>query len=59
MIDAKVFSRKGVEKDERAKSIEDREVSRLTKDRDDEVNIVKTTAYNKAEKILVGKEIRR
>ena len=56
VIDAKVFSRKGVEKDERAKSIEDREVSRLMKDRDDEVNIVKTTAYNKAEKILVGKK---
>src|SRR3972149_4727199 len=56
VIDAKVFSRKGVEKDERAKSIEDREVSRLTKDRDDEVNIVKTTAYNKAEKLLVGKK---
>ena len=28
VIDAKVFSRKGVEKDERSKSIEDKEVAR-------------------------------
>ncbi len=56
VIDARVFSRKGVEKDERAKSIEDKEMARLLKDRDDEVNIVETTAYNRMEKILVGKK---
>ena len=56
VIDAKVFSRKGAEKDERTKSIEDVEMSRLLKDRDDELVIVKTSAYNRAQKILVGKK---
>src|SRR3990172_7707074 len=56
VIDARVFSRKGTEKDERAKFIEDREVGRLLKDRDDEIQIVKTTAYGRAEKVLAGKK---
>ncbi|MBI5599833.1 MAG: DNA-directed RNA polymerase subunit beta [Deltaproteobacteria bacterium] len=56
VIDARVFSRKGIEKDERAKSIEDKEMGRLLKDRDDEITIVKTTAYNRIEKILIGKK---
>ncbi|HLE08749.1 MAG TPA: DNA-directed RNA polymerase subunit beta, partial [Thermodesulfobacteriota bacterium] len=56
VIDARVFSRKGTEKDERAKFIEDREVGRLLKDRDDEIQIVKTTAYGRAEKVLTGKK---
>ncbi|MBI5559972.1 MAG: DNA-directed RNA polymerase subunit beta [Deltaproteobacteria bacterium] len=56
VIDARVFSRKGIEKDDRAKSIEDREMARLLKDRDDEINIVKATAYGRAEKVLTGKK---
>jgi DNA-directed RNA polymerase subunit beta len=56
VIDAKVFSRKGVEKDERAKSIEDREISRLLKDREDEIGIVKESTYRRIEKLLVGKK---
>ena len=56
VIDAKVFSRKGVEKDERAKSIEDREVARLLKDRDDEINIVMSNTYGRVESLLVGKK---
>ncbi|MBI1911273.1 MAG: DNA-directed RNA polymerase subunit beta [Deltaproteobacteria bacterium] len=56
VIDAKVFSRKGAEKDERSKSIEDKEVSRLTKDREDEINIVKESAYNRVYKLLIDKK---
>jgi DNA-directed RNA polymerase subunit beta len=56
VIDAKVFSRKGTEKDERSKSIEDKELTRLQKDRDDEIGVVKTGAFNKIQKILVGKK---
>ena len=56
VIDAKVFSRKGSEKDERSKSIEDKEVSRLFKDREDEINIVRSAAYNRIQKLIVGKK---
>ena len=56
VIDAKVFSRKGSEKDERSKSIEDKEVSRLFKDREDEINIVRSAADNRIQKLVVGKK---
>jgi DNA-directed RNA polymerase subunit beta len=56
VIDAKVFSRKGVEKDDRAKSIEDKEISRLHKDREDEISIVKESTYSRIEKLLTGKK---
>ena len=56
IIDAKVFSRKGAEKDERSRSIEDRETARLMKDREDEMNIVKETAYGRVRKLLINKK---
>ncbi|WKZ33701.1 MAG: DNA-directed RNA polymerase subunit beta [Thermodesulfobacteriota bacterium] len=56
VIDAKVFSRKGAEKDERSKSIEDREVSRLAKDREDEIGIVKESIYSRVRKLLLNKK---
>jgi DNA-directed RNA polymerase subunit beta len=40
VVDVKVFSRKGIEKDVRAKSIEDEEVARLRKDFEDEITII-------------------
>lgn len=55
IIDAKVFSRKGIEKDERAQSIEDDEVSRLLKDQEDEVAIIKRNAVDEMEKLLAGR----
>jgi DNA-directed RNA polymerase subunit beta len=54
VIDAKVFSRKGVDKDERTKSIEDEEMARLLKDQRDEIKIIKKSAVNKLERLLVG-----
>lgn len=56
VIDAKVFSRKGIEKDERAKSIEDREISRLRKDEEDEIRIVKANTYKRIKKLILGKK---
>ncbi len=56
VIDAKVFSRKGAEKDERSRSIEDREMARLMKDRDDEIGIVRGSAFNRARKLLLNKK---
>ena len=41
VIDAKVFSRKGVDKDERSLLIEDLEIERLQQDKDDELRSLK------------------
>ena len=55
VIDAKVFSRKGVEKDERALAIDEFEARRLTRDMDDEINCLKKGVRNGLAEILVGK----
>ncbi|MCB2180707.1 MAG: DNA-directed RNA polymerase subunit beta [Desulfobulbaceae bacterium] len=52
VIDAKVFSRKGVEKDERTLTIEEAEVSRLERDRDDEINCLRKAIKNGLADIL-------
>lgn len=57
VIDARVFSRKGIEKDERAQSIEDQEVNRLLKDQEDEIQIIKKNTLDTLEKLLVGKAL--
>ncbi|MBI5682481.1 MAG: DNA-directed RNA polymerase subunit beta [Deltaproteobacteria bacterium] len=56
IIDAKVFSRKGADKDERTKSIEDKEIARLSKDRDDEIVIAKEDGYKRIKKLLISKK---
>jgi len=56
VIDAKVFSRRGVEKDDRAKSIEDDEIAVLQKDRDDEIRIVEEMARKEITDHLAGKQ---
>jgi DNA-directed RNA polymerase subunit beta len=56
IINAKVFSRKGVDKDERAKEIEAQEEAKLLKDQNDEIKILKDSAYQKVARMLVGKE---
>ncbi len=56
VINAKVFSRKGVDKDERAKEIESAEEAKLLKDQNDEIKILKDAAYKKVRRLLVGKE---
>jgi DNA-directed RNA polymerase subunit beta len=56
VINAKVFSRKGVEKDERAKAIEEMEEAKLLKDQNDEIKIIQDSAYQKIRKLLSGKE---
>ena len=44
VIGAQVFSRRGVEKDERARAIEEAEVERLRKDQEDEIRIIRDSA---------------
>ena len=55
VIDAKVFSRKGVDKDERSLLIEDFEAERLTRDMNDELNCMKKAVRQRLADILVGK----
>jgi DNA-directed RNA polymerase subunit beta len=55
VISAKVFSRKGTEKDDRAKDIEDQEKEKLLADQRDEVKIVSESYFAKMRKLLVGK----
>jgi DNA-directed RNA polymerase subunit beta len=57
VVDVKVFSRRGIDKDERAKSIEEEEVGRLEKDYQDEIAIVEMERDQKQKKLLVGKSL--
>ncbi len=55
VVEVKVFSRKGVDKDERAKSIEDEEVSRLRKDYEDEIAIIAKDRDRRVRALIEGK----
>jgi DNA-directed RNA polymerase subunit beta len=55
IIDAKIFSRKGTERDQRSQAIEDEAIQALSKDRDDEVRILTETVRNKVAGMLIGK----
>ncbi len=55
VIDAKVFSRKGQERDERTKAIEDQEKARLLKNQADEIRIIQNSTRRKIGKYLAGK----
>ncbi|NNG02350.1 MAG: DNA-directed RNA polymerase subunit beta [Desulfobacteraceae bacterium] len=57
VIDAKVFSRRGVEKDERSMEIESDEIALLEKDRDDELKVTELIARSQIEKILDGQTL--
>jgi len=54
VIGAQVFSRRGVEKDDRARAIEEEEVERLRKDQEDEVRIIRDSAMNEVRELLIG-----
>jgi DNA-directed RNA polymerase subunit beta len=57
VVDVKVFSRRGIDKDERAKSIEKEEVDRLEKDLQDEIVDVDMERDQKLKNLLVGKTL--
>ncbi|MBI3185068.1 MAG: DNA-directed RNA polymerase subunit beta [Myxococcales bacterium] len=57
VIGAKVFSRKGVEKDERAKQIESMEEAKLLKDQNDEIKVIQDSAFARIRKMFSGKEV--
>ena len=55
VIDAKIFTRKGAEKDQRSQTIEEDETQNIHKDRDDEIRIITDTVKSKIVKLLKGK----
>jgi DNA-directed RNA polymerase subunit beta len=57
VINVRIFSRKGLGKDDRSKSIEDEEVIRLRKDQHDEVRILQEGALRRLKKLLVGRRL--
>ena len=58
VTDAKVFSRRGVEKDERSLAIEREGILRLKKDLRDEVDVLGRSAREKLRGLLIGKKLK-
>lgn len=54
VIDAKVFSRKGVDKDDRMRQIEDSEIALLERDMKDELSVIQEVARSRLRDILIG-----
>jgi DNA-directed RNA polymerase subunit beta len=57
IVDVKIFSRKGQEKDERAKQIEALQIEKLEKNLADEIRILTDERLKRLEAILGGKEV--
>ncbi len=57
VIDARVFYRKGADKDERCQAIENDEVTRLMKDQEDEIHIITKNTQGRLAEYLVGKTL--
>jgi DNA-directed RNA polymerase subunit beta len=55
VIDVQVFTRDGVEKDARAKQIEQMELDKVRKDLQDQFRILQDDTYSRLEKLLTGK----
>jgi DNA-directed RNA polymerase subunit beta len=56
VIDAKVFSRRGVEKDDRTRWIEDSEIASLEKERDDKLDVLQDVVRTKLERLIVDQK---
>jgi DNA-directed RNA polymerase subunit beta len=54
VVEVRVFSRRGVDKDERALAIERAEIERLAKDRDDERAILERSFFGRLKDLLMG-----
>ena len=54
IINTRVFQREGVEKDSRARSLEDAEVKRILKDQEDEIRIIRESGFRTLQSKLLG-----
>ena len=57
VVEVRVFNRHGIEKDERALQNERHEIERLSRDRDDGIEILERNIYSRLNDLLVGKKI--
>ena len=57
VIDVKVFTRDGVDKDSRAIEIEEAELSSVKKDLDDQLRIVEGDTFLRVKKMILGQEV--
>tara|TARA_Y100001934_G_scaffold217908_1_gene258810 strand:+ start:4136 stop:8209 length:4074 start_codon:yes stop_codon:yes gene_type:complete len=55
VIDVQVFTRDGVEKDQRARHIEEMELAKVKKDLQDQFRIVENDTYERLERLIAGK----
>ncbi len=55
VINARVFSRKGIQKDDRSRAIEEEEVQKLRKDQQDEIRIIRESTQKKVQSLLRDK----
>ncbi len=55
MIDVQVFTREGIQRDKRAQQIIDDELKRYRLDLNDQLRIVEADAFDRIEKLLIGK----
>ncbi|GBC62673.1 DNA-directed RNA polymerase subunit beta [Desulfonema ishimotonii] len=56
VIDAKVFSRRGIDKDDRTRGIEDEDIATFEKDKDDELAHLETIVRDRIETLLTGRK---
>ena len=59
VVDVRVFSRRGIEKDERSRAIERYEIEKFAKDRDDEKLILEKGFYGKLHELLDGQKVNK
>jgi DNA-directed RNA polymerase subunit beta len=57
IVEVRVFSRRGIDKDERALAIEREEIERLAKDRDDERAILERNVYDRLRALIINRTI--
>jgi DNA-directed RNA polymerase, beta subunit/140 kD subunit len=55
VVEIRVFSRRGIEKDERAISIENNQIEIIARDRDDELTILEKSFANHLRDLVIGK----
>lgn len=55
VTDVKVLSRRGIDKDDRSRDIEDKEISNILRDQEDQVKIILESTREKIKGLLVGK----
>jgi DNA-directed RNA polymerase subunit beta len=56
VIDVKVLSRRGIDKDDRSRLIEDIEISNILKDQEEQVKIILESTQEKLENAFIGKK---